>query len=196
MLKIIGGEFRSRQLASPGDAEVTRPYTNRVKESVFNLLRGWFEDAIVVDLFAGVGTMGLEAASRGAKQVLMVEQNRLMADLARQNVNELGCGDRVEVVQADAMSSMWMARAPRPIDVMFIDPPYAMMEEPVSQQRVLDAIVRARELLARPSFVVLRTPMEPDEAFTLPGFDGPEMHRYSKGMHVLLYAPSEDGDES
>lgn len=192
MLKIIGGEYKSRRLASPVDAAVTRPYTNRVKETVFNLLRGWFEGAIVIDLFAGVGTMGLEAASRGTKQVMLVEQNRDMAALAKQNINALGCGDRVELMQADALSSVWIARAPRPVDVLFIDPPYAMMEDPVSQRHVLVQIERCHELLARPAFVVLRSPIEPDETFTLSGYDGPEVHRYSKVMRVLLYAPASD----
>jgi len=195
MLKIIGGEYKSRRLATPGDDESTRPYTNRVKETVFNLLRGWFDDAIVIDLFAGVGTMGLEAASRGARQVLMVEQNRRIAELARQNIRVLDCSDRVEVAQADALGSAWMARAPRPVDVLFVDPPYAMMQDPVSQQRVMDLLVRCRDLLARPSFVVLRSPIEPDDdSFTLAGFDGPEVHRYAKDMRVLLYAPRDDED--
>lgn len=189
MLKIIGGEYRSRQIAAPSSDEVTRPYTSRVREAVFNLLRGWFDETTVVDLFAGVGTMGLEAASRGAKQVMMIEQNREMADFARRNIEELGCGDRVEVVQADALSAAWVARSPRPIDVMFVDPPYAMMRDSVHLNRVLKQIVDCRELLAKPSFVVLRSPMKPDDRFQLTGFDGPEPHRYAKDMWVLLYAP-------
>ena len=66
MIKIIGGEYRSRKLLTPENESVSRPYGSRVKESLFNLLRGWFEGATVIDLFAGVGTMGLECASRGA----------------------------------------------------------------------------------------------------------------------------------
>src|SRR5262245_15938357 len=79
MLKIIAGEFRSRKLLTPDDGSVSRPYGARVKESIFNLLRGWFEGATVIDLFAGVGTMGLEAVSRGAARVFMVERDRHIA---------------------------------------------------------------------------------------------------------------------
>lgn len=83
MLQISGGEYRSRRLTSPPDAEVSRPYARRAREAVFNLLRGWFEDARVLDLFAGVGTMGLEAASRGAAAVVMVERDKPIGSTLR-----------------------------------------------------------------------------------------------------------------
>ena len=63
MIKIIGGEFRSRKLAAPADESVSRPYPQRVREAVVNTLREWFDGARVLDLFAGVGSMGLEAVS-------------------------------------------------------------------------------------------------------------------------------------
>jgi 16S rRNA (guanine966-N2)-methyltransferase len=194
MPRIIGGQYRSRRLHTPPDSITTRPYTDRVKESVFNLLRGWFDGTNVVDLFAGVGTMGLEAASRGAASVLMVEHSKQMVELARRNIAEFGCGGRVEVIQADALGTMWTARAPRPVHVLFVDPPYDLMQRMEMRRRVLDGIVAAKPLLAEQSFVVLRTPMEPaSEEFTLAGYDGPEVHCYGKQMHVLLYAPSSKG---
>ena len=75
MLRIIAGEYKSRRLLSPPDASRSRPYTQRLKESVFNILRGRLDGANVLDLFAGVGTIGLEAVSRGARMVLMVEHS-------------------------------------------------------------------------------------------------------------------------
>ena len=73
MLKILGGHLRSRQLKTPKNGDVTRPWTGRARESVFNQLRGHIQGGNVLDLFAGVGTMGLEAVSRGAEHVVMVE---------------------------------------------------------------------------------------------------------------------------
>lgn len=191
MLKIISGEYRSRQLATPPDEAITRPYSRRVKESIFNLLRGWFEDANVLDLFAGVGTMGLEAVSRGAKQVLLVEQDRHIFKLLEQNIATLGCGDRAIGMMGDALGQTSLLRAPQPVDIAFVDPPYALMLRPESRQRVIEQIRRLREIMNGRGFVVLRSPIEPDgQEWVIEGFDGPETHRYTKEMWVLLYAPS------
>lgn len=190
MLKIIGGQFRSRQLATPPDEAVTRPYAQRVKESVFNLLRGWFDDANVLDLFAGVGTMGLEAVSRGAKQVLMVEQDRKIFNLLQQNIDALGCGDRAIAMQGDALGQTALLRAPRPVDVVFVDPPYAMMQRPEGRDRVLEQARRVREVMADQGFLVLRSPAPPEgPEWSIEGFNGPEEHRHGKDMWVLLYSP-------
>jgi len=191
MLKIISGEYRSRQLHTPPDESITRPYAHRVKESVFNLLRGWFEDANVLDLFAGVGTMGLETASRGAKQVLMVEQNRTIFQLLEKNIELLGCGDRATAMMGDALGQTCLLRAPRPVDLVFVDPPYAMMLQQESQDRVLQQVKHVRALMGDSGFLVLRSPISPDgPQWEIPGFDGPEVHRHGKDMFVLLYAPA------
>jgi 16S rRNA (guanine(966)-N(2))-methyltransferase RsmD len=190
MVRIIAGEFRSRRLATPNDDSVSRPYASRVKESVFNLLRGWFEGATVLDLFAGIGTMGLEAASRGAARVYMVEQNRAVYNLLKNNIEALQCGDRVTAVLGDALSATTLARAPRPVDLIFIDPPYEMMEQERSRQLVLDQIARCRALMADKGFVILRGPKLASALdLAIEGFLGPEIHEYGQEMHVLLYAP-------
>jgi len=193
MLKIIGGEYRSRILVEPADDEASRPYLARMKESVFNLLRGWFEDARVLDLFAGVGTVGLEAVSRGASEVVMFEQSGDTFERLRENIETLGCGDRARAVRGDALGPGAIQQAPRPVDLLFIDPPYAMMQEEAGRQRVLAQIGRARSILADPSFVILRTPLDPAEVdHAVPGFAGPEVHDYGKHKYVLLYQPEPD----
>ncbi|MCA9284042.1 MAG: RsmD family RNA methyltransferase [Phycisphaerales bacterium] len=190
MLRIIAGEYRSRLLATPEGEDITRPWTGRAKESVFNLLRGWFEGARVLDLFAGVGSMGLEAASRGATEVVMVERSREVLRLAQANIDALGCGDRVRAVQADALGPAALAESPRPLDVLFVDPPYAFMEDERRRASVLDQVARCRELMAEKAFVVLRSPIDPsDAALAIEGFAGPEVHRYGAGMYALLYMP-------
>jgi 16S rRNA (guanine966-N2)-methyltransferase len=197
MLKIIAGEFRSRTLLTPDDDSVSRPYNSRVKESIFNLLRGWFEGAIVVDLFAGVGTMGLEAVSRGAAQVFMVERDRRVFDLLKQNVQTLRCEDRVTAVQGDALSAATLARAPRPADIVFVDPPYQLMEDERTRGLVLGQISRLRTIMGDRGFAVLRSPVSAHEAdLTVPGFLGPEEHKYGQDMHALLYAPGPPEDEA
>ena len=190
MIRIIAGEYRRRQLVAPPDDAVTRPYTQRVKESLFSLLRGWFEDAVVLDLFAGVGTVGLVAVSRGARNVMMVEKDRRIADLLERNVETLGCGDRATVVRGDALGETVLHRAPAPVDLVFLDPPYAMMEDEASRARILAFAARLAPVMARPSFLVLRSPRADREGdHAIAGFAGPETHRYGRAMFVHLYEP-------
>ena len=198
MLQIISGNYRSRRLQTPADSSTTRPYAHRVKESVFNIRRGRIEDGQILDLFAGVGTMGLEAASRGASQVLMVEQDRGIYQLLKSNVEELGCGDEVETLCGDALGSVSILRSPRPLDVVFVDPPFKMMQEEPTRKRVLAQIERVAPLLADDGFVVLRSPggTTPDE-LRVPGLIGPEVRNYGSHHQVLLYglhAEEELGD--
>lgn len=194
MLKIISGQYKSRVLKTPPDSQITRPYTQRVRESVFNLLRGWFEDASVLDLFAGVGSMGLEAVSRGARTVLLVERNQKIADMLQANIDELGCSDRARILPGDALAQTCLLRAERPVDVIFVDPPYEMMKGEESRTRVLEQVSRCREIMGDEGFVVLRSPLGPNRIdLTIPGFHGPEEHTYGKEMSVLLYAPAPTG---
>lgn len=189
MVTIIAGEFRSRRLETvKGDAS-TRPFLSRVKESIFGMLHEWFVDARVLDLFAGVGTVGLEAVSRGAASVLMVERNAATCRILKRNIETLGCGDRARAMQADALGALVLERAPRPVDLVFVDPPYDMMKDERSRARVLAQVERCRSIMADRGFVVLRSPVGPDVVGPVPGFAGPEAHRYRTDMWVLLYEP-------
>ncbi|MFN9077116.1 MAG: RsmD family RNA methyltransferase [bacterium] len=190
MLKIISGEYRSRQLLTPEGEDRTRPMTARVKESVFAMLHGWFKDARVLDLFAGVGTVGIECASRGAKEVVCIERDREVFRYLEHNIATIKCGDRVTAVQADALGPTALARSPKPVDLVFMDPPYALMIDEAARKLVLAQAARTRALFAPKGFLVLRTPLDLDESErALPGFKGPESHQYKDDMWVYLYMP-------
>ena len=164
--------------------------TARVKESVFAMLHGWFKDARVLDLFAGIGTVGLECASRGAAEVVMVERDRDVFRYLEHNVKTLKCEDRVTALQADALGPTALARSPKPVDLVFMDPPYALMVEPATRKLVMAQAARTRTLFAPKGFLILRTPVDLDEPEKLiPGFIGPEVHQYKDDMFVYLYMP-------
>ncbi len=188
MLKVIGGQFKSRRLKTPRDSDTTRPWTGRARETVFNQLRGHIPDGNILDLFAGVGTMGLEAASRGAKHVVMVERDRKIFELLEENIAALDCTDQVSAVSADALGTVPLLRAPKPIDVAFIDPPYIMMSDENLFQRVLHQVEQVGQHIANDGLIVLRSPMNPQRTdHTIDALAGPEVHKLGASMWILFY---------
>jgi 16S rRNA (guanine(966)-N(2))-methyltransferase RsmD len=157
-MRIIAGEFRSRRLHTPPDDSITRPIPDRVKESLFGLLRGHCEGANVFDGFAGTGALGLEVVSRGAARCVFVEQDKSIAAILSKNVEMLGVKDRCEVAVGDALGAGALARSPRPLTLAFLDPPYPLIQEPVGFRRVMAQIEKLVEVLSPDGFVVLRTP--------------------------------------
>jgi 16S rRNA (guanine966-N2)-methyltransferase len=120
-LRIIGGRYRGRRLPIP-DQPGLRPTADRVRETLFNWLTPALPGARCLDLFAGSGALGLEAASRGAGEVLLIERNELVVRQLRANVLTLDA-TIVQVIRADALA--WLNGAPRPFDLVFLDPPFA-----------------------------------------------------------------------
>jgi 16S rRNA (guanine966-N2)-methyltransferase len=120
-VRIIGGQWRGRRIRFPSVAEL-RPTPDRVRETVFNWLQGVIGDARCLDLFAGSGALGLEALSRGAREVVFVERDARVASALKETIATLGAGRSV-LVTADAFR--YLAGAPRPFDVVFLDPPFA-----------------------------------------------------------------------
>jgi 16S rRNA (guanine(966)-N(2))-methyltransferase RsmD len=157
-VRIIAGEFRSRRLQTPKDAETVRPIPDRVKESLFSLLRGHCEGARVLDLFSGTGAIGLEAVSRGAAKVVMVERDRDVADLLRSNIASLGVEDRTEVFVGDALGVGALARCPAGVTLAFLDPPYPVVRTMLGFKRVMNQVRQVITRMSPGGFLVLRTP--------------------------------------
>ncbi len=157
-MRIIAGEFRSRKLLSPPDAATTRPIPDRVKESVFALLRGHMEGATVFDAFAGSGAFGLEALSRGAARCVFIEKDKDAAALLKRNIETLGVEDRSELVIGDALGPGALARCPRPATIVFMDPPYPLVRELIGWKRMRVQFERLVSCLTDDGFGIFRTP--------------------------------------
>jgi 16S rRNA (guanine(966)-N(2))-methyltransferase RsmD len=160
-VRIIAGEFRGRRIGAP-PGHGTRPMLDRVREALFSTLQPWLTDATVLDLFAGTGSLGLEALSRGARRVRFVERGRPALDQLRKNVDALGVRDRVEIVVGDALRpSTWLPTA----DVVLVDPPFALIE--TARDEVLRAIAElVAHHLAPGGIVILhvaRAALRPDD---------------------------------
>jgi 16S rRNA (guanine966-N2)-methyltransferase len=119
-VRIIGGAWRGRRVQFPS-APGLRPSPDRVRETLFNWLAPHIVGARCLDLFAGSGALGLEAASRGAARVVLVERDARVHAALRASIERLG-GAGVEAVCADAFA--WLARAHERFDVAFVDPPF------------------------------------------------------------------------
>jgi 16S rRNA (guanine966-N2)-methyltransferase len=122
-MRIVGGQFGRRTIEAPPGRD-TRPTTDRVREALFSLLgsRLEFEDARVVDLFAGSGALGLEAISRGAAHATFVERHGPSLGVARRNAATLGVTALCSFVRADVL--VWLRRPSHPADLILADPPY------------------------------------------------------------------------
>jgi 16S rRNA (guanine966-N2)-methyltransferase len=122
-VRIVGGTHRGRKIAFP-DAAGLRPTGDRIRETLFNWLAPVLAGSRCLDLFAGSGVLGIEAASRGAAEVVLVESAPRVASALRQTIEELRLAERVQLVEADALQWLGSA-APVPFDVVFLDPPFA-----------------------------------------------------------------------
>lgn len=173
-MRIIAGRAKGRRLHSP-PGSVTRPMTDRAREGLFSSLGTAVEGARVLDLFAGSGTLGLEALSRGAATVRFVERSRQIADVLRRNVETVGLGG--EVVMADVAS--YLSGAPAPMDLVFVDPPYALATSEV--EHVLELL---EPWLAAHAIVVLhRRSGDPAPQTNLEVDDD----RFYGGTHLIRY---------
>lgn len=124
-VRIIGGQWRGRKL-SVADLPGLRPSSDRVRETLFNWLQGVLPGAVCLDAFAGSGALGFEAASRGARQLVLLEKHPRCAEVLRAQIKLLRAEAHVSLQQTDALT--WLEKtpqAPAPFDLVFLDPPFA-----------------------------------------------------------------------
>ena len=125
-LRVIAGSVRGRRLAAPAGDDI-RPTKGIVREAMFSALdsRGAIADAVVLDLYAGTGALGLEALSRGADRAVLVERDRRALEAIEANVEHTGFVDRARVVRSDVEDFLDAPPPPEaPFDLVFADPPY------------------------------------------------------------------------
>jgi 16S rRNA (guanine966-N2)-methyltransferase len=122
-MRIVAGTWRGRRIEAP-KGSLVRPTADRVREAWMSILHGELADALVVDLCAGSGALGLEALSRGAAQVDFVERAAASIQVLERNIAQLGAADRARIIRADAVRHV-AGLASGAYDVAFADPPYA-----------------------------------------------------------------------
>ena len=145
-MRVISGQARGRKLLAPEGFD-TRPTTDRVKESMFNLIMSYLPGENILDLFAGSGALGIEALSRGSKHGVFVEADRQAANIVRKNLELARQTHKADIFEIDAFS--YLSRCDCVFDIIFLDPPYnkGMLN------KALD-IISNRKLLASGGIIV------------------------------------------
>ena len=157
-MRIIAGEHRGRTLKAPPD-ERTRPMLDRVREALFSSLGEAVDDARVLDLFAGTGSLALEALSRGASRARCVESDRSVMRVLRENVAALNLGERVELAASDALNAASWGAADERYELIFVDSPYPLLAGPTTRRLLLNALrTLTRERLAAGGVLVFHAP--------------------------------------
>jgi 16S rRNA (guanine966-N2)-methyltransferase len=154
-VRIIAGRFKGRRLASPS-WEGLRPTSDKLRETLFNILSARVEGAHVLDLFAGTGAVGLEALSRGAAAVVAIDSDRRAVALAKRNAAICGVAADYTIRSGDVVAELMRERALASFDLIVLDPPYAY-------DRLGEALAAAAPLLTPDGLLVLEraTRVEP-----------------------------------
>lgn len=190
-MRVIAGTHRSRKLIPPWGEDVTRPITDRVKQAMFDRL--WSMGALdidhALDLFAGTGSLGIEALSRGVKRVTFVEQDRGARTRLEKNLAALQLTDRSDAFNVDAFGGTYLsmlrtattAGTTRGVGLIFCDPPYKLVQD--SPDRIAALIASLAAAAVPDAVLVLRTDAH-TPAPTCEGWTAPDTHRYgSMALH-------------
>lgn len=175
MLRIIGGEHRSRLIQTPEEGTV--PTKNRVREACFSALGPYLNGAKVLDLFAGSGALAIEALSRGAKEAVFVDHSPKACAIIRDNLTSLK--ETGEVINADYLSALEKLNGTS-FDLVFLDPPYAEKEY---YQKAIDYLL-SHDMLNPSSAVVVEYEGELD--LDRSGFEYSKDYRYGYTRLIIL----------
>lgn len=163
-MRIVAGKYGSRHLKSPGKLRL-RPTSDRLRETLFDILRGEVEGSLFLDVYAGTGAVGIEALSRGARKVIFIEIARGASAMIRQNLELLGAQSDAEILQGEALRTLVRlhGRGER-ADFIFLDPPY---DDEAEYGRVLEFLGHSAPLAPLGTII-----LEHRSTFDLPEFAG------------------------
>ena len=159
-MRVISGTHRRRILLGPRGDQVTRPIPDRVKQSLFDRLwsLGAMDCSTAIDIFAGTGSIGIEALSRGVEHCVFVERDRSARTLLEQNLDNLSLTDRSTVLGLDAMMAGWSnLMVGRTAGLVFLDPPYKLTNHDASLLRLVALIELLAPVVEPAGLLVLRT---------------------------------------
>lgn len=179
-MRVIAGTARSLPLKAPEGLD-TRPTTDRIKETLFNMLQPFVPESVFVDLFSGSGGIGIEALSRGARKAYFVEQAPKAISCIQQNLAFTKFEDRGIVIKQDVLAALSGIHE-KELDIVFMDPPYGQEHE----KRVLE-LLRHLPCVTEDTLIVVEADLQTDFDYAEElGFVCTKVKRYKTNQHVFL----------
>lgn len=179
-MRVIAGSARSLPLKAPVGSG-TRPTTDRIKETLFNVIQSYLADAVFVDLFAGSGAVGIEALSRGAKKCYFVENARNAISVLEENLAITKFTPQSVLLKQDATSALYSIFE-KEVDIVFMDPPYDQEWE----KKVLDGLKDVKYVTDN-TIIIIEASLNTDFSYVEEfGFTLFKQKRYKTNQHVFL----------
>lgn len=178
-MRVIAGTAKSLRLKTP-DGLDTRPTTDRIKETLFNMLQPYLGGALFVDLFSGSGGIGIEALSRGARHAYFVENEKRALTCIQDNLRFTHLAERATILKTDVLSALYGIHE-KEADIIFMDPPYDCGHE----ERVL-AVLKELPWVTANTLIVIETSLQTDISYLEErGFSLAKEKRYKTNRHVF-----------
>ena len=179
-MRVIAGTARSLRLKTPVGLE-TRPTTDRIKETLFNMLQPHLLDCVFLDLFSGSGGIGIEALSRGAKKTYFVENNTAAFSCIKDNVKATGFEEQAVLLKQDVLGSLSSIRE-KEVDLIFMDPPYDMGYE----EKALK-ILKDMPYMSKDTLIVVEVSLKKDMSYLDElGYGIIKEKNYKTNKHVFI----------
>ncbi|MDD2968767.1 MAG: 16S rRNA (guanine(966)-N(2))-methyltransferase RsmD [Lachnospiraceae bacterium] len=179
-MRVIAGTARSLKLKTPEGLD-TRPTTDRIKETLFNMIQFSLPSSVFVDLYSGSGAIGIEALSRGAQKCYFVENNTAAVNCIKENINFTKFENQTVVLKKDVLSSLRELNDDV-IDFVFMDPPYHLMEE----SSVLRALSKMKNITEQ-TVVICEASIEREvNSFEECGFKIIKIKNYKTNKHIFM----------
>ena len=165
-MRIIGGNFKGKKILNPQDKK-TRPLKDLTKESIFNVLKHSnkfsinIENSIILDLFSGVGSFGLECLSRGAKYVTFVENYNGVLPILKKNLSNLETEEKYQVINENVFNKINFQKIINKYDIIFLDPPYREKKLPL----IIDQISKDK-ILSNDGIIIIHRHKKEEDQFS------------------------------
>ncbi len=185
-MRVIAGKARSLRLKTPEGLD-TRPTTDRIKETLFNMLQTQIPGCIFVDLFAGSGGIGIEALSRGASYAYFVENGKEPVKCIQDNLNFTKFADSATLLKQDVFTALPLIRE-KEVDIIFMDPPYE-----AGYESQLFSLLKAQSYVTENTLMILEAELHKEFSFleTL-GFEVVKEKLYKTNKHVFIQKKGKD----
>ena len=181
-MRVIAGEARSIPLKTPA-GDRTRPTTDRIKETLFNIIQNEVPGASFLDLFAGSGAIGIEALSRGACWCVFVENDKAACDCIAENLKKTRLEPKTSVLKQDVFVALTNLEYKYSFDVIFMDPPY----DTELERRVLEYLTLSR-MIDEDTLIIFEASLDTDLSYLEDlGYELVKIKRYKTNEHVFLH---------